>query len=99
MAGVTHSSGIIVEIVGTDKGDCGHSCEEHDVCGVEVEEDTLLCLRRMQIEVDGHEETAIGCFWVTNRIDCCCVGFLKCHMLKHAWRFDGACAGNEGLTC
>ena len=39
---------------------------------------------------DGHEETAIGCFWVTDGIDHCCIGFLKCHMLKHAWRFDGA---------
>ena len=51
MAGVTHSLGIIVKIVGTEKGDCGRSCEEYDVCGVVVEEDTLLHLRRMQIEV------------------------------------------------
>ncbi len=60
------------------------------MCGVVVEEDTLLRLRRMQIEVDGHEETAIGCFWVTGGIDHCCVGFLKRHMLKHTWHFDDA---------
>ena len=85
MAEVTHPSGIVIKIVGTEKGDCGCSCEEHNVCGVVVEEDTLLRLRRMQIKVDGHKETAIVCFWVTDEIDCCCVGFLKCHMLKHAW--------------
>ncbi len=47
---------------------------------------------KIHIKVDGHEETAIGCFWVADGIDCCCVGFLKCHMLEHAWRFDGALA-------
>ncbi len=57
-----------------------------------VEEDTLLRLRRVQIKVDGHEETAIACIWVTDGIHRCHVGFLKCHMLKHAWRFDGALA-------
>jgi hypothetical protein len=45
------------------------------VCGLVVEEDTLLRLRRVQIEVDGQEETVIACIWVTDRIDCCCIGF------------------------
>ncbi len=62
------------------------------MCGEVVEEDTWLCLGRVQIEVDGHEETAIACIWVTDGIDRCRVGFLKCHMLKHAWRFNGALA-------
>jgi hypothetical protein len=60
------------------------------VCGVVVEEDTLLRLRKEQILVDGQEETAIACFWVTDGIDCCPVGFFKRHMMKHAWRFDRA---------
>ena len=62
------------------------------MCGEVEEKDTLLRLQRVQIEVDGHEETAIACIWVTNGIDRCRVGFLKRHMLKHAWRFDGALA-------
>ncbi len=78
MAEVTNPSGIIDEVVGIEKGD------RDDVCGVVVEEDTLLHLRRMQIQVDGHKETAIGCFGVTDGIDHCCVGFLKCHMLDGA---------------
>ncbi len=92
MAEVTHQSGIVVKIVGIEKGDPGHLCEEHEVYAVVVEENTLLHFRRMQIQVDGHEETAIGCFWVTDGIDHCCIGFLKRHMLKHAWRFDGTLA-------
>jgi hypothetical protein len=75
MAKATHPPGIVVKIVGIEKGDCGCSCEEHDVCGEVVEEDTLLRLRREQILVDGKEETVITCYWVTNGIDCCRVGF------------------------
>ena len=59
------------------------------MAAVVVEEDTLLRLRRVQIEVDGHEETAIACIWVTDGIDHCRVGFLKRHMLKHAGHFNG----------
>ena len=51
----THPPGILVEIVGIEKGDRGRSCEEHDVCGEVVEEDTLLRLRKEQILVDGQE--------------------------------------------
>ncbi len=62
------------------------------MCGVVVEKDTPLHHQRMQIKVDRHEETPIGCFGVTNGIDHCCIGFLKCHMLKHAWHIDAALA-------
>ena len=86
----THPSGVVVEIVGLERGDRGRSCEEHDVCGSVVEEDTLLRLRKEQIMVDGVEETAVACYWVTDGIDRCQVGFLKRHMIKHARRFDGA---------
>ena len=85
----THPSGVTVEIVGIERGDRGRSCEEHDVCGTVVEEDTLLRLRKKQILVDGEEETEIACYWVTDGIDRCRVGFLKRHMVKHARRFDG----------
>ena len=71
----SHPLGIVVKIVGIKKGDRGRSCEEHNVCGLVVEEDTLLRLRRVQIEVDGQEETVIACIWVTDRIDCCYIGF------------------------
>ncbi len=41
MAETTHPSGIVNEVVGIKKGYHGHSCKEHDVCGVVVEEDTM----------------------------------------------------------
>ena len=86
----THPTGVVVEIVGIDRGDHCRSCEEHDVCGSVVEEDTLLRLGKEQIMVDGVEETAVACYWVTDGVDRCRVGFLKRHMVKHARRFDGA---------
>ncbi len=86
----THPLGITVKIVGIERGNRGRLCKQHDVCGTVVEEDTLPHLRKEQILVDGQEETAISCYWVTNGIDCCQVGFLKRHMVKHVGRFDGA---------
>jgi hypothetical protein len=71
----THTTGITVEVVGIVTGDRGRSCEEHDVCGTVVKEGTLLCLRKEQILVDEQEETAISCYWVTDGIDRCRVGF------------------------
>ena len=90
MAEATHPPGIAVKIVGIEIGNHGRLCEEHDVCGEVVEEDTLLRLRREQILVDGKEETVIACYWVTDGADRCRVGFLKRHIVNHAWRFDGA---------
>ena len=49
----THPSGITVEIVGIEQGDRGSSCEEHDMCGTVVEENTLLRLRKEQLLVNG----------------------------------------------
>ncbi len=49
-------------------------------------------LWKVQVVVDGKEETAIAAVWVTDGIDCCHVGFLKHHMVQHAVHFDGAMA-------
>jgi hypothetical protein len=86
----THPPGIVVEIVGTEMGDQGCSCEEHTVCGSVLEEDVVVCLQKVQVLVEGQEETAIACIWVTDGIDRCCVSFLMCHMVAHAEWYDGA---------
>ncbi len=62
------SPGIVVEIVGTLVGDRGHSCEEHEVCGSVLEEDMVVRLRKVQVLIEGQEETVIACYWVTNGI-------------------------------
>ncbi len=55
-----------------------------------------MVLRKVQVVVDGKEETAIAAVWVTDGINRCCVGFLKRHMVRHAVHFDGALAQ---VTC
>ena len=52
----------------------------------------MVRLRRIQITVDGKEETAIGAYWVSDGIDRCLVGFLARHMIKQAQRLDGRLA-------
>jgi hypothetical protein len=90
---VYHPPGIVVEIVCTDAGDRGRTCEEHQVnCGIVLEEDVVVHLRKVQVVIDGREETAIAAVWVTDGIDRCRVGFLKRHMVHHAARYDGALA-------
>jgi len=88
----THPTGVCVEIVGTLMGDRGRSCEEHAVCGSVLEPDMVVRLRKVQILVEGMEETAIACYWVTDGIDRCRVGFLMRHMVQHADKYDGALA-------
>ncbi len=90
---VFHPSGIVVEIIGTEANDQGRSCEEHPInCGEVLEPDVVVRLRKVQlmVEVKGREETAIAAIWVTDGMDCCRVGFLPRHMVKHAARYDGS---------
>ncbi len=52
----------------------------------------VVRLRKVQIVVDGHKETAVAAYWVSDGIDCCHVGFLPCHMVKHAVHYNGVLA-------
>ena len=87
-----HPPGIVIQIVGTEMGSNGWSCEEHTVCGSILEEDMVVRLRKVQVVVEGREETAIACYWVSDGVDRCRVGFLMRHMVAHAKRYDGALA-------
>jgi hypothetical protein len=66
---MAHPSGILVDIVGTEAGNRGRSCEEHDVCGSVLELDCVVRFRAMQIVVEGVEQTALAVYWVTDGID------------------------------
>jgi hypothetical protein len=88
----THPGGIIVEIVGTTMSCQGRHCEEHEVCGVVLKEDVVVRLRKMQLMVEGKEETVIAVIWVTDGVDRCRVGFLPRHFVYRAARYDGALA-------
>ncbi len=62
-------------------------------------------LRKMQLMVEGKEETVITVIWVTDGVDRCRVGFLPRHMVHHATRYDGALAqvtrvlSDDAATC
>jgi hypothetical protein len=60
----------------------GRSCKEHAVCGSVLEENMAGHLWKVQVLVDGHEETAIACIWVTDGVDHCRVGFLMRHRVR-----------------
>ena len=83
----------LVEIVGSQMNCWDRSCKEHVLCGDEVlKEDVIVHLRTVQLMVDRKEEKAIEVVWVTKGMDCCRVGFLPCHMVRHAARYNGALA-------
>ena len=59
----TRRESIALEIVGTRVGDRYRRCDEHNVCGAVVEEDVVVRLRKVQMLVDGKEETAIPVYY------------------------------------
>jgi hypothetical protein len=88
-----HPTGITVDIVGIESNTQGRSCEEHDICGKSsIAEDAVVRFRKVQIVVNGKEESAIAAYHVSDGIDRCRVGFLKRHLLKHWKRYDGVLA-------
>jgi hypothetical protein len=84
--GPFHPPGIVVEIVGIEMGDQGRSC------GEVMAEDVVVRLCKVQIMVEGKEETAIAAIWMTDGIHLCRVGYVPRHMVKHAAGHDGAFA-------
>ena len=91
---IHHPSGVTVEIVGIARGNCGRSCEEHNVCGTVLQEDCVVPIRHMQIiGATGKEESALAAYyWISDGIDCFCVGFLPRHLLKQWQVYDGRIA-------
>ena len=85
-----HPLGEIVEIVGINSNTNGRSCEEHHTCGCVLEEDTLVRLRKCQVYINGHEQSAVGVYWVSDGVDRCLVGYLHRHQVKHLNKLEGA---------
>jgi hypothetical protein len=74
-----HPSGVVIDVVETNRGDHGHSCEEHpDACGTAVlTDDVIVRIRKEQILIKDcfrgkgkmKEETALTINWVSDGID------------------------------
>jgi hypothetical protein len=80
-----HPTGVTVDFVGTEAGNHGRSCEEHDICGTVLGENAVVRIRRVQIVVDGNKESALTAYWISDGIDHCHVRFLQHHLLKQ-WK-------------
>ena len=85
-----HPLGEIVEIVGIKSNTNGHSCEEHHTCGCVLEEDCLVRLQKRQVYINGHEQSVVGVYWVSDGVDRCLVGYLHRHQVKHLNKLEGA---------
>jgi hypothetical protein len=90
---VHHPTGLTVEIVGIKASNNGRSCDQHDMCGSVLDDDVIVRLRKVQIlKSNGHEETAIAAYLVSDGINQCRVGFLQRHFVAHVKSFDGVLA-------
>ena len=59
------------------------------MCREVLKEDVAVCICKMQLMVEGKEETTIVVIWVTDCIDRCHSGFVSRHMVRHTERYDG----------
>ena len=85
-----HPRGDTVEILGVNSPTNGRSCEEHRICGEVVIEDVVLHLRKVQVQMNQQEQSAIAAFWVSDGIDRCCIGYLPKVYVKNWKQYDGA---------
>jgi hypothetical protein len=82
------TTGANFDIVGTNIGNRGRSCKAHHVCGVQVQEGTIVKLKREMILVDGLEEVVISVYLAGGRR--CRVGFTPGHRHLDNNIVDGA---------
>ena len=85
-----HPHGDTVEIVGVNCPTNERSCEEHRICGEVVIEDVVLRLRKVQVQINQQEQSAIAAFWVSDGIDRCRIGYLPKACVKNWRQYDGA---------
>ena len=87
-----HPTGETVEILGLNQATNGCSCPDHENCGSVVKPDVVVRLRKVQVIIQGKEESAIAAYWVTDGIDTCRVGFLPKHCVRHWTLYEGRLA-------
>ena len=87
-----HPWGQTVKILGIQSPRNGCSCEEHPICGCVLQEDSIVCFRKVQVLIDGKEESAIAAFWVSDGVDRCRVGYLPKFHVTHWKSLEGALA-------
>ncbi len=94
-----HPSGVVLDVVGMNRGDRRRSCEVHpDSCGTAVlVDDAVIRIRKEQILVEDFkvgkgkmkEEMALTVNWGSDGIDRCRVRFLPKAYIPHVKLWDG----------
>ena len=87
-----HPWGRTVEIFGIESPTNGRSCKEHRICGCVLQEDSVVHFRKVQVLIEGKEESAIAAFWVSDGVDRCRVGYLPKFHVTHWKSLEGALA-------
>ena len=87
-----HPRGRTVEILGIISPRNGRSCKEHPICGRVLQEDLVVHFRKVQVLIDGKEESAIAAFWVSDGVDRCRVGYLPKYHVTHWKSLEGTLA-------
>ena len=67
----------------------GRSCEEHPICGHVLQEDSVVHFRKVQVLIEGKEESAIAAFWVSGwrrQVQSWIPSKMSCHPLEVSGR-------------
>ena len=89
--------GIDVEIVGLECANNGRSCPNHTVCGAILYESAMVRIRLVEVNIGSNNEWALAVHFVEESEDGCRVGFLRKHLLKHSYLYNGAYARVEEI--
>ena len=87
-----HPFGRTVKIFGIQSLGNGCSCKEHPICDRVLREDLVVHFRKVQLLIEGKEESAIAAFWVSDGVDRCRVGYLPKFHVVHWKSLEGTLA-------
>jgi hypothetical protein len=91
---VKHPRGQSVDIVGINRADRGRHCEEHAICGLCLNENSLVRIRREVFATKDKkgkmvEQAALSVYSVDMGVDRCRVGFLPHAYVQTGALYDG----------
>ena len=89
----SHPKCLVLDILGVNRADRGRSCEAHAKCGLSLEENSLVRIRRevSAFNKNGEivEQAALAVYSVDMGIDRCRVGFLPRAFVQTGSLYDG----------
>ena len=90
---LSHPTGIVVDIIGTEETSQGRTCDDgKTACGSLLVTDSLVQFHQVQVLVHDVEETALAVYLISEGSDRYRVGFLRRFLVKHKKKYDGRLA-------